>query len=158
MLLYSSIIPRRYRNNYIFCWIAECKSLYRNFLQSPQGDNLSLAATALLAKLNRNRRDRWSEAVWSIEFSHFCRKAWNIMNKLTGRSRHSLRQCPVSADAIAFQLVRNGRFKAVDRKSSRFVSKDVSDLWRATTLDPVNISDTFSHRKIYCCPSTPKTR
>ena len=58
-------IPRGYRNNYIPCWDAECESLYKIFLQSPQGDDSSLAATALLAKLDRKRRDRWSEAVRS---------------------------------------------------------------------------------------------
>ena len=40
-----------YRNNYIPCWDAECESLYKSFLQSPQEADSSLAATALLAKL-----------------------------------------------------------------------------------------------------------
>ena len=69
------------------------------------------------------------------------------MNNLTGRSRHSPRHCPVSADAIASQLVRNGKYEAVDRKSSRLVFQEVSDLWRATTPDAVNISDNFSQRE-----------
>ena len=69
------------------------------------------------------------------------------MNNLTGRSRHSPRHCPVSANAIASQLVRNGKYEAVDRKSSRFVYQEVSDLWRATTPDAVNISDNFSQRE-----------
>ena len=111
-------IPRGYRNNYIPYWDAECESLYKTFLQSPQGDDSSLAATALLAKLDRKRRDRWSEAVRSIDFSHSSRKAWSILNNLTGRSRHSPRHCPVSADAIASQLVRNGKYEAVDHKLS----------------------------------------
>ena len=140
-------IPRGYRNNYIPCWDAECESLYKTFLQSPQGDDSSLAATALLAKLDRKRRDRWSEAVRNIDFSHSSRKAWSILNNLTGRSRHSPRHCPVSADAIASQLVRNGKYEAVDRKSSRLVSQEVSDLWRATTPDAVNISDSFLQRE-----------
>ena len=140
-------IPRGYRNNYISCWDAECESLYKTFLQSPQGDDSSLAATALLAKLDRKRRDRWSEAVRSIDFSHSSRKAWSILNNLTGRSRHSPHHCPVSADAIASQLVRNGKYEAVDRKSSRLVFQEVSDLWRVTTPDAVNISDKFSQRE-----------
>ena len=122
-------------------------NLYKTFLQSPQGDDSSLAAIALLAKLDRKRRDRWSEAVRSIDFSHSSRKAWSILNNLTGRSRHSPRHCPVSADAIASQLVRNGKYEAVDRKSSRLVSQEVSDLWRAITSDAVNISDNFSKRE-----------
>ena len=69
------------------------------------------------------------------------------MNNLTGRSRHSPRHCPVSADAIASQLVRNGKYEAVDHKLFRFVFQEVSDLWRATTPDAVNISNTFSQRE-----------
>ena len=140
-------IPHGYRNNHIPCWDAECESLYKTFLQTSQGDNSSLAATALLAKLDRKRRDRWSEAFRSIDFSHSSRKAWSILNNLTGRSRHSSRHYPVLADAIASQLVRNGKYEAVDRKSSRLVSQEVSDLWRATTPDAVNICDTFSQRE-----------
>ena len=140
-------IPSGYRNNYIPCWDAECESLCRTFLQYPQRDDSSLAATALVAKLDRKRRDRWSEAVRSIDFSHSSRKAYSILNNLTGRSRYSPRHCPVSSDAIVFQLVRNGKYEAVDRKSSRLVFQEVSDLWRTTTPDPVNISDTFSQRE-----------
>ena len=107
------------------------------------------AAIALLAKLDRNRRDRWSEAVRSIDFSHSSRKAWSILNNLAGRSRHSPR---LLADSIASQLVRNGKYESVDRKSSRLVSQEVSDLWRATTSDTVNISDNF-HRENLLLPS-----
>ena len=64
-----------------------------------------------------------------------------------GRSRHSPRHCPVSANAIASQLFRNGKYEAIDRKSSRLVFQEVFDLWRATTPDAVNISDNFSHRE-----------
>ena len=35
----------------------------------------------------------------------------------------------------------------MDRKSSQLVCQEVSDLWRATTLDPVNISDIFSQKE-----------
>ena len=69
------------------------------------------------------------------------------MNNLTGRSRHSPRHCPVLANAIASQLVRNGKYEAVNHKSSRLVFQEVSDLWRATTPDTVNISDNFSQRE-----------
>ena len=76
-------IPCRYQNNFILCWDAECESLYKTFLQSPQGDYSSLAATALLAKLDRKRRNQWSKAVRSIDFSHSSQKAWSILNNLT---------------------------------------------------------------------------
>ena len=69
------------------------------------------------------------------------------MNNLTGRSRHSPRHCFVSADATASQLVRNGKYEVVDRKSSRLVFQEVSGLLRATTPDTVNISDNFLQRE-----------
>ena len=83
----------------------------------------------------------------AFNFSHSSRKAWSILNNLIGRSRHSTHHCPFSTYAIASPLVRNGRYEAVDRNSSRLVSQEVSDLWRATTTDPVNISDIFSQRE-----------
>ena len=69
------------------------------------------------------------------------------MSNLTGRPRHYPCDCPVSADAIAPQLVRNGRYEAVDGKSSRLVSQEVSDLWSATIIDPVSVSENFSQRE-----------
>ena len=69
------------------------------------------------------------------------------MNNFTGRSRHSPRHCPVSANAIASQLVRNGKYEAVDRKSTRLVSQEVSDLWRVTTPNAVNIPGNFSQNE-----------
>ena len=62
---------------------------------------------------------------------------------LTSRSRHSSGHCPISADTIGSQIVRNERYEAVDRKLSQLVFQEVFDFWRATTPDPVNISDTF---------------
>ena len=90
---------------------------------------------------------RQPEAVRSIDFSHSSRKEWSILNNLTGTSRHSPCHCLISADVIASQLVRNSRYKAVDCKSSRLVFQKVSDLWRVTTPDPVNISDNFLQKE-----------
>ena len=133
-------IPRGRRNTYIPCWDAKCEALYQTFLQSPAGDKSSRVATALITWLDKKRRDRWSEAVRNIDFSHSSRKAWSIINNLTGRSRHSPRNCPVSANAIAAQLVRNGKYEGVDRESSRLISQEVSDRWRASIPTPVNLS------------------
>ena len=51
---------------------------------------------------------RWEEAVNSIDFAHSSRKAWSTISKLTGRSGRSSHLCPVSANSIASQLVKNG--------------------------------------------------
>ena len=67
---------------------------------------------------------------------------------LTGRSRHYPRHCPFSADVIASQLIRNRKYEAVDCKSFRLFYQEVSDLWRATIPDAVNISDNFLQREL----------
>ena len=139
-------IPRGYQNNCIPCWNAECESLYKTFLQSPQGDDSSLAATALLAKLDRKRRDRWSEAVRSIDFSHSSRKAWSILNNLTGRLRHSPRHCPVTADCYCISA-------GLEMEDTRLLTASHLDLSlkKCVTFGgpqhPVNISDNFSQRE-----------
>ena len=78
-------------------------------------------------------RSGGSKQFGALTFHTLVEKPWSILNNLTGRSRHSPRHCPVSVDALASQLVRNGRYEAVDRKSYRLVSQKVSDLWGATT-------------------------
>ena len=110
-------------------------------------DQSSRAATALITWLDKKRRDRWSEAVRNIYFSHSSRKAWSTINNLTGMSRHSPCNCPVSANAIAAQLVRNGKYEGVDRKSSGLISQEVSDRWRTLIQSPVNFSGDFSSRE-----------
>ena len=96
------------------------------------------------ARLDRKPRDRWSEAVQTIDFSHSSCKAWNILNNITGRSRRSPRHCAVSANAIASVLVNNSKYEDIDRKSSRLVSQEVSDLWRASTTSAVNVFGSFT--------------
>ena len=140
-------IPRVRRNNHIPCWDAECENLYRTFLQLPEGSDSNRFATALLLRLDKKRRDRWSEAVETIDFSHSSRKALSIFNKLTGRSRRSPGHCAVSANAIASHLIRNGRYEGIGRESSRLMSQEVSDLWRATPTSPVNTSESCTSQE-----------
>ena len=94
-------IPRGRRTNYTPCWDAESESLYRSYLSAPLGTASSFAATKLLERLDSKKLERWNEAVNTIDFSHSSRKAWSIINNLTGRSVHTPRKCPVSANAIA---------------------------------------------------------
>ena len=124
----KSSIPSGCQNNHTPRWDAESKNLYRTFLQSPEGSDSNRAATALLLRLNKKRRDRWSEAVQTIDFSHSSRKAWSILNNLTDRSRHSPRHCAISANAILSQLIRNGKYEGIDRESSRLILQEMSDL------------------------------
>ena len=98
--------------------------------------------TALLHKLDEVRRARWTEVVESVDFTHSSRKAWQTINKLIGRgATHS--RCPVTANAIASQLLNNGRFPNADRDLARWTSHDVTWLSRAATAD-ASLSSNFT--------------
>ena len=60
------------------------------------------------------------------------------------KSLRSPRHCAVLANAIASVLVNNGKYEDIDRKSSRLVSQEVSDLWRASTTSAVNVCGSFT--------------
>ena len=137
-------IPRGRRNSYKPCWDKECENLHCAFLQAPAGAETDRLASALLSRLSRNRQERWEEAINSMDFSHSSRKAWSILNNLTGRSRRSPRHCPISADNIASQFVKNGTYEGKERESSRLVAKEVSDLWRVPTSSSDTISGEFT--------------
>ena len=137
-------IPRGRRNNYRPCWDKECENLYQAFLQAPQGEAASVAASALHNHLDERRRQRWSEAVNTIDFTHSSRLAWNTINNLSGRSRQTHRPCPISANTIASQLVRNGVYRTKDQKSARLVSKEVADLWKVPSPPSGTLSGDFT--------------
>ena len=126
-------MPRRRRKNYRPCWDAECEQLYQIFLRAPQGEATNIAASTLLARLDDKRRERWSEVVNAIDFTHTSRLAWNTLNKLTGRSRTSRRSCPISANCIASQLVKNRVYRTKDHEPARLVAKEISKLWKIET-------------------------
>jgi len=107
------------------------------------GTDSDRAASSLLSRLGQKKQKRWEEAVNYNDFSHSSRKAWRTIKKLTGRSGRSFHQCPVSAKSIASQLVKNVAHRTGDRKSTRLVNKELSDLWKIPTPEGHNISEPF---------------
>jgi len=116
------------------------------------------AASSLLFRLQQKKQERWEEAVNSIKFSHSSRKAWRTINKLTGRSGRSSRVCPVSANSMASQLVKNVAHKTSDRKPTRLVNKQQSDLWKIPTPEGHSISEPYWPGIVCCCPRTLEAR
>ena len=136
-------IPRGRRMNYVLWWDKECETLYRSFTRATVGTDSDRAASSLLSRLGQKRQERWEEVVNSIDFSDSSRKAWRTIYKLTDRFGCSFHQCPVSANSIASQLVKNGAHKTGDRKSTRMVNKELSDLWKIPTPEGYSISEPF---------------
>ena len=135
-------IPCGRRKNYVPCWDKECETLYHSFIRAPVGTASDRAASSLLSRLQQ-KKEQWEEAVNSIVFSHSSRKAWRTINKLTDRYGRSSRVCPVSANSIASQLVKNGAHKTSDREPTRLVNKQLSDLWKIATPEGHSISEPF---------------
>jgi len=98
---------------------------------------------SLLSRQEQKKQERWEEAVYSIDFWHSSRKAWDTINKLTGRSGRSSRLCSVSANSIASQLVKNGAHSTGGRESTRLVNKELSSLWKVPKPEGYSISDPF---------------
>ena len=116
-------------------------------MQYPEGHECSRAATALLARFDRKQKDRWSEALHNIDFLYSSRVASSTLNNLTGRSRQSPCQYPVSANAIACQLAKHGKYEGANLVIYRLVMQESSDRWRATDPDAVNIFRDFSSKR-----------
>jgi len=135
------------------CWDKECETLYRSFTRAPSGTDSDGAVLSLLSRPGQKKQERWQEAVNSIDFSHSSRKAWRTINKLTGRSGRSFHQCHVSANSIASQLVENGTHRTGDRKSTRLVNKQLSDLWKIPTPEGHSISEPFRPEELALLPS-----
>ena len=129
-------------------WDKECETLYLSFIRTPVGTDSDRAASSLLSRLEQKKHERWEEAVNSIDFSHSSRKVWRTINKLTGKSGRSFRQCPVSANSIASKLVKNGAHRTGDREFTRLVNKELSDLWKIPTPEGHCISEPIRRRSV----------
>ena len=127
-------IPRGRRPAYVPCWDAECEALLQTHRETQSEDERDTAATNLHRRLDEKRREMWAETVASIDFTHSSKRAWQTLNRLTGRtSKPSI--CPITADAIALQLTHNGRFPDADKTFSRQTTSKVRDLCRAPSAD-----------------------
>ena len=65
----------------------------------------------------------------------------------TGRNRQFYSPCPISANSIASQLVRNGTYKTNDSEFTKLVLKEMSALWRIPTPADKCISGDLSPDK-----------
>jgi len=113
-----------------------------SFPQGPTWRNIRYHSNCLACPTRR--KGLWSEAVESIDFTHSSRLALATINNLTGRSRNLHRPCPITANSITSQLVKNGTYKTKDRESDRLVNKEVFDLCMIPTPEDKCISGEFS--------------
>jgi len=109
------------------------------------GTDPDRVVSSLLSRLEQKKQEPWEEAVNSMNFSYSRRKTCSTLNKLTGRPGLSSLLCPVSANSIASQLVKNGAHRW-SRTSTRLNNKKLSDLWKGPTPERNSISVPFRQR------------
>ena len=86
-----------------------------------------------MSRFDEKRRDRWTETVNTMNFTHSSRLAWNTLNNLTGRNKRPSRPCLISANSVTSQLVKNGVCKVKDRATARLINNEMSELWKIPT-------------------------
>jgi len=136
-LLHSSArmsIPRGCRRQYILTWDSEGDQRYNAFLLAESRVDSDLMAEELTSCPDRKRREQWIESVEGIDFAHSSRKAWKTFNRRTGRYE-SPRQCPITANAIARQLLANGCYAGASKAHSLNVKQQCSALWKSPGFD-----------------------
>ena len=114
----------------------------RDLIRATVGTDSDRAASSLLSRLQQ-KQERWEDVVNSIDFSHSSRKAWRTSNKLTGRYGCSSHLCPVSANSITSQLMKNVAHRTGGRESTRLVNKQLSEQWKIPTPEGHSITETF---------------
>jgi len=104
------------------------------------GTDSARASSSPHSRLDQKSQKRREEAVSSTDFTHYSRKAWSTINKLSGRSRHSFRLCPVSPSSIPSQPMKKGVHKTRDSASIRLINNEVPYLWKVPTPQGDGIS------------------
>ena len=130
--------------------------LYRSFIRAPVGTASDRAPSFLLSRLQQ-KKERWEEAVHSIDFSHSSRKAWRNINKLTGRSGGSTRVCSASAIPSPHKWWRTGHTRLATASSPDSSTNSCPTYGRFHHLR-VTVSPYISGRKVCCCPQTLEAR
>ena len=121
-------IPRGCRQQYSPTWDDECNHYYKEFVQAEDKQSADAKVADLMDYLNKNRNKRWEETVKGIDFTHSSRKAWKTFNRFTGR-KSDPKQCPITANSIAKQLLANGRFRGADKQQDLSVKRQCSMMW-----------------------------
>lgn len=125
----KKLVPRGHRHNYTPCWTKECEKLLKEY----ERDGNEVNADKLIALLDEERRNRWTQAMNEIDFTHSSRESWSLLRKL-GAAQTSWKGIKVSPNSISTILHKTAnikpkkpekmKMKADTRKSFNYVQKN----------------------------------
>ena len=145
----QSMIPRGFRKSYIPTWDDECVGILNERHEATDQDCRQKVAAALFDHLNENQHEHRIEAVSNINFTHSSRRAWNSINRLTGKSS-TKRNCPISLNIIAKQPVENGMYPVSNKTLKREVLQESSNLRSRNTLpEHEHLNMNFSVQEVH---------
>ena len=133
-------IPRGARKVYIPGWSDQCSALYGTFKESSTSEERKAAADDLISQLDTDRKNAWIESVSNLDLTHSSRKALKTFDQLTSDVKLKKNDYPVSANAVAAQLLKNGKFKG-DPKDNREILTELSQTASKPSTDADYTSD-----------------
>lgn len=138
-------IPRGCRVNYIPGLRKEDNKLYEAYIESYNRDPFSEGTAAigdvLTTCLAEKRRGEWRSLIEGIDMKHSSRQAWRTMRKLNNDPKQPVQRSNVTANAVAHQLVLNGKFKANKQlKLVRDRASETSTYSKQFTLSELDVA------------------
>ena len=121
--------------------------MYNEFTRAAPGDDANERADTLKRTLDERRHRQWESSTESIDFSHSSHQTWQLLNRLTGRTKKTL-PCPMSTIAIASKLIDNGHHHNVDAQVSRKVNAEIASLRACNLADGGTLTEVFTEDKM----------
>lgn len=148
-------IPRGHREAYVPGLSTESKELYEEFKVSGNVE----AGTRLLKNLDENRTKKWEEKMESLSFSKSSRKAWNTLNRLSGKSNRKKKIYPVTPNQIATKMMENSKGRVPEKQMKtveRIFTRNFRTSQRSSNLAaPFSIEEVFEAVKQLQCGKAP---
>lgn len=125
-------IPRGHRESITPGWSDDCKELFDEFQVSGNID----IGKQLLQKLDDNRKVEWESKMSTVDFAKSSKKAWSLINRMTGKSSNSKHVYPITPDQIATQMVQNSK-GSVSTAQKRKVNSEFKKNFRSSPLSSI---------------------
>ena len=106
-------IPRGCRTSYVCGLTDETKELYEQYQERFESNPFDIETTEAGDELSKAiaevQRQKWQAMIESTDFTHGSRKAWKTINRSSKDYTQPQRQCKVTANQVAHQLLLNGK-------------------------------------------------
>lgn len=125
----SKSIPRGHRQAITPGWSDDCRTLFEDFQITGNVET----GKSLLRKLDENRKAEWESKMNSVDFAKSSKKAWKLINRLSGKSSVSKSVYPITPNQIASQMVQSSK-GIVSTAQKKKVNREYKNNFRNSTF------------------------